>query len=164
MIVFFSQDIDILEYLSKFIRIFFTFTTIQLVIILKANKYIVLLHNFLNFQLYCGGSVVHVELLLLDGEVASLSPACGDSVKPGSGCSFARTRHLKVRITGLSNMTLKTNVSCRSRGLFSRASTRDCSRALGSKRQCSLQFRSERMRTFALLNRPQVWHVKAQQV
>jgi hypothetical protein len=34
-------------------------------------------------------------------------------------------------------------------GLFSRASTRDCSRVLASKRQCSLYFRSERVRTIA---------------
>jgi hypothetical protein len=62
-----------------------------------------------------------VVLSLSKRQVVSSSPARAGRVKPktfnkiGSDCSFANIRHSEGRITGLSNMTLKTEVPCRSR-------------------------------------------------
>jgi hypothetical protein len=62
----------------------------------------------------CGGTVV--ELLYHDQEVSWVrTPLVPDAVKLGSDCFFARARHLEVRITGLSDMILKTEAPCYSR-------------------------------------------------
>jgi hypothetical protein len=73
--------------------------------------------KYLNRGSCCSPVVV---LSLSIREVVSSSPAWAGRVKPktfkiGNDCSFARSRHSEVRITGLSDITLKTEVQCRSR-------------------------------------------------
>jgi hypothetical protein len=65
----------------------------------------------------CGSLVV--VLSLSTQEVVSSSPAQAGHVKPktfeiGSDSPSPRAHHSEVRITGLSDMTLKTEVPCRS--------------------------------------------------
>jgi hypothetical protein len=64
----------------------------------------------------CGSLVVVLSLIGIR-EVVSSSPARAGRVKPKYAviAHLPRAQHLEVRITGLLDMTLKTEVACRSR-------------------------------------------------